>query len=386
MTSRDPQQGLFVLLEAAVAAGTFPGCVALVWRDGALLYHEAHGHFATHVDGPERFRGVTRSAVYDLASLTKVLCTTTLAAIAVSEGKVGLDHEVPAPWSAAWGEGPRATLGDLLAHSGGLAAHREYFAELGRRGPGERVLGLVTATPLAYPVGAQAVYSDLGFILLGDFLEQRGQARLDQQLEPWLQPLGLALSFLPLTGEKPLPVDCAQTRRESPARELLTGVVHDDTARAMLGVAGHAGLFGTARAVFNLAQLLLACYHGDHAAQRALRVSAATVQRFFAPILVPGLRTTWGLGWDHPDPHPPAGSDESTTSSAGRLWSRAGVGHLGFTGCSVWLDPALHAVAVLVSNRVCVATSAEAEQTKAGMRRLRPQLHDALMHSWQQPR
>ena len=148
----------------------------------------------------------------------------------------------------------------------------------------------------------------------------------------------------------------------------------------------HAPEQQTARAVFDLAQLLLACYHGDRAAQHALRVSAATVQRFFAPVLVPGLRTTWGLGWDHPDPHPPVGSDAGSTSSAGRLWSRAGVGHLGFTGCSVWLDPALRAVAVLVSNRVCVATSAEAEQTKAGMRRLRPQLHDALMLSWQQPR
>ena len=104
MTSRDPQQDLFTRLEAAVQDGCFPGCVALVWRDGALLYHEAHGHFATHEAAPERFRGVERGAIYDLASLTKVLATTTLAAIAVSEGRIDLDAVVPAPWSRGGAE------------------------------------------------------------------------------------------------------------------------------------------------------------------------------------------------------------------------------------------------------------------------------------------
>lgn len=365
---RDPAQAAVVQLLQAAVDTVYPAAVLCSGR------HTVELEVAVGAASLQTW--------FDLASLTKALSTSVLAMQLHDAGKLTLEDEV-LPGVRVW---------HLLSHCSGLpACFPPLFAQhqglldapsVHTRQAVIRAAQAATRTPVA----TQAVYSDLGFILLGDFLEQRGQARLDQQLEQWLQPLGLALSFLPLTGEKPQPVDCAQTRRESPARELLTGVVHDDTARAMLGVAGHAGLFGTARAVFDLAQLLLACYHGDRAAQHALRVSAATVQRFFSPVLVPGLRTTWGLGWDHPDPHPPAGSDAGSTSSAGRLWSRAGVGHLGFTGCSVWLDPALRAVAVLVSNRVCVATSDEAEQTKAGMRRLRPQLHDALMLSWQQPR
>lgn len=366
MTSRDPQQGLFVLLEAAVAAGTFPGCVALVWRDGALLYHEAHGHFATHVDGPERFRGVTRSSVYDLASLTKVLCTTTLAAIAVSEGKVGLDHEVPAPWSAAWGEGPRATLGDLLAHSGGLAAHREYFAELGRRGPGERVLGLVTATPLAYPVGAQAVYSDLGFMILGAWLERLFDAPIDRAFADRVAwPLGLDAGVVPRLGFHRLQGARGASTAEqglvvptevydpslhpggapswfacrAPARAAHYEV-HDDNAFVMNGVAGHAGLFGDAEAVLEVGRAWLQGGLpglGDRWRARFLEHHSA----------VPG--STRRLGWDSPNP--------DGSGSAGVALSQEAAGHLGYTGTSLWIDP--HPpdgrgpiIVVLLSNRV----------------------------------
>jgi CubicO group peptidase (beta-lactamase class C family) len=109
----DPRRALFDLLEGAVRDAAFPGAVALVWRDGATLYHEAHGHFATREGLPEAFRGVARDSVYDLASLTKVLATTTLAAVAVSEGLLALDSPVPAPWSQAC---PGAALRHLLAH------------------------------------------------------------------------------------------------------------------------------------------------------------------------------------------------------------------------------------------------------------------------------
>lgn len=366
MTSRDPQQGLFVLLEAAVAAGTFPGCVALVWRDGALLYHEAHGHFATHVDGPERFRGVTRSSVYDLASLTKVLCTTTLAAIAVSEGKVGLDHEVPAPWSAAWGEGPRATLGDLLAHSGGLAAHREYFAELGRRGPGERVLGLVTATPLAYPVGAQAVYSDLGFMILGAWLERLFDAPIDRAFADRVAwPLGLDAGVVPRLGFHRLQGARGASTAEqglvvptevydpslhpggapswfacrAPARAAHYEV-HDDNAFVMNGVAGHAGLFGDAEAVLEVGRAWL---------QGGLPGLGDRWRTHFLEhhSRVPG--STRRLGWDSPNP--------DGSGSAGVALSQEAAGHLGYTGTSLWIDP--HPpdgrgpiIVVLLSNRV----------------------------------
>jgi CubicO group peptidase (beta-lactamase class C family) len=162
----------------------------------------------------------------------------------------------------------------------------------------------------------------------------------------------------------------------------LCGQVHDDNARAMLGVAAHAGLFGTAAAVHRFAAALLDAYHdAGTPAQRALGIRCATVRRFFARCTHSGLTTTWGLGWDHPDPLPPDGAAGST-SSAGSLWPRSGVGHLGYTGCSLWLDLAARGVVVLLSNRVCVATPDEAAATKAAMRRLRPALHDAVQRAW----
>src|SRR5262249_15341797 len=148
--------------------------------------------------------------------------------------------------------------------------------------------------------------------------------------------LSAEVGFAPLDRAAVPLKRCAPTRRESPARELLCAQVHDDNARAMLGVGGHAGLFGTAAGVHRFAAALLDA-HSDAgtAAQRALGIRSATVRRFFLPCTAPGLSTTWGLGWDHPDPLPPPAADGTflpATSSAGNLWPRTGVGHLGFTG------------------------------------------------------
>lgn len=363
MTSRDPHQGLFALLEAAVAAGSFPGCVALVWRDGALLYHEAHGQFATHADGPERFRGVMREAVYDLASLTKVLCTTTLAAIAVSERRVGLDDAVPEPWSAAC---PGGTLGGLLAHSAGLAAHREYFAELGRRGPGERVLDRVIATPPAYEAGTRSVYSDLGFMILGAWLERVFDAPIDRVFADRVAwPLGLDGGVVPRLGFHRLQgargASTAEQGRVVPTEVYdpalhPNGVpswfacrapvkaahyeVHDDNAFVMNGVAGHAGLFGDAGAVLEVGRAWLV--GGLPGLEDRWR---GGFREFHSQ--VPG--STRRLGWDSPNP--------DGSGSAGVVLSQEAAGHLGYTGTSLWIDP--HppdgrgpVIMVLLSNRV----------------------------------
>ncbi|MBK7830403.1 serine hydrolase domain-containing protein [Nannocystis sp.] len=384
MTSRDPQQGLFTLLEAAVAAGTFPGCVALVWRDGALLYHEAHGHFATHPDGPERFRGVTREAVYDLASLTKVLCTTTLAAIAVSERRVGLDDLVPAPWSAAC---PGATLGQLLTHSGGLAAHREYFAELGRRGPGERVLGLVCATPPVHAAGTHTIYSDLGLMIVGAWLERLFDAPLDRVFADRVAwPLGLDAGVVPRLGFHRL----QGARGAAPAEQGLVvptevydpslhphGVpswfacraplraahyeVHDDNAFVMNGVAGHAGLFGDAGAVLELGRAWL---------QGGLPGLDDRSRLGFLEHRSPVPGSTRRLGWDSPSP--------DGSGSTGVALSQEASGHLGYTGTSLWIDP--HppdgrgpVIVVLLSNRV------HPTRDNPAIVQLRPSFHRAAV-------
>lgn len=362
----DPRRDLFDLLERA-AGDAFPGCVALVWRAGATLYHEAHGSFATHDASPEVHRGVARDSIYDLASLTKVLATTTLAAIAVSEGRVALTTPVPAPWSQAC---PGAQLHHLLAHCAGLAAHREYFVDLGppggRADAASRVIHRVCNTPPEYPLATRSIYSDLGFIILGAWLEQLHEQPLDQAFAnrvAW--PLGLDVGVVPRLGFNRLQAargpSFAQQGRVVPTEVYDPALhpngapshfacrrpvvaahyeVHDDNAFVMGGVAGHAGLFGDAAAVFEVCRAWLV---------GGLPGLADPVRHAFLSHLseVPG--STRRLGWDSPSP--------DGSGSAGATLSTRAAGHTGYTGTSAWLDPSPPdgrgpLIAVLLSNRV----------------------------------
>lgn len=321
------------------------------------------------------------STVFDLASLTKALCTSLLCMRLVDAGHLDLDEPVL----------PDVPVRALLAHRSGLPAWLPLFRQadaardlsLSSDADGRQRVVAEAARVVRGPLDERVVYSDLGFILLGDFLERRLGERLDATFFRLASALGVGreLGFRPLDfAAQAVPSRrCAPTRRETAARELLRGVVHDDNCRAMLGVAGHAGLFGTVTAVARLAQAILDAYHDDGSeAQRALGVSAATVRRFFAqpPPLSGGSAATFGLGWDHPEP---LRDGAPSTSSAGSRFSRDGVGHLGFTGCSLWLEPAARTFVVFLTNRVCVATTAEAERTHAAIKALRPALHDAVI-------
>lgn len=357
----DPHRDLFELLERSVTAGVFPGCVALVWRDGAELYHEAHGDLASHPGAPGYHRAAHRDTVYDLASLTKVLATTTLVALAAGEGKLSLADPVPDPWARAC---PGATLAHLLSHSSGLPAHREYFADL-RLGRPERVLERVAATAPEYPLGARAVYSDLGFMILGAWLERIYGEPLDRLFDnrvAW--PLDLhrgvvpRLGFHRLTGARGPAF--AQQHRVAPTEVYDPALhpggvpshfacrapaacahyeVHDDNAFVMGGVAGHAGLFGDAAAVLEIARAWLEC------TLPGLQPRIRDV--FWTLSDVPG--STRKLGWDSPSP-------DGSGTAADVLSPRA-VGHTGFTGTSLWIDPDPPDrrgpfIAVLLSNRV----------------------------------
>lgn len=357
----DPHRAAFDLLERAVQERVFPGCVALVWRDGARVYHEAHGQLATHPGAPECLRGARREAIYDLASLTKVLAAATLAAIAVAEGRVALDAPVPPRWARAC---PGARLRDLLSHSAGLPAHREYFVDL-RPGAAERVLERVAATDPEYPCGARAVYSDLGFMVLGTWLEDLFGEPLDRLFDDRVAwPLDLHRGVVPRLGYHRI----VGARGPSAAQQGLVAPtevydpalhpggapswfacrrpvacahyeVHDDNAFVMSGVAGHAGLFGDAEAVFEVAHAWLEA--------RVPGLDARTVAEFWTPSTVPG--STRRLGWDGPSP--------DGSGSAADVLSPAAVGHTGFTGTSLWIDPAPPdgrgpLIAVLLSNRV----------------------------------
>jgi CubicO group peptidase (beta-lactamase class C family) len=317
---------------------------------------------------------------FDLASLTKALCTSVLCMRLVEAGRLDLDEPVL----------PGVSVRALLSHTSGLPAWRPLFLSQDSkrdltRAPDQasrQEVVRAAAQCEREPAGARTVYSDLGFILLGDFLERRTGERLDVEFSRLLRPLGVKLCFRPLdapAAAQAVPAErCAKTCREdTEPREPLLGVVHDDNARAMLGVAGHAGLFGTASGVARLAEALLAAYNDDGTvAQRALGISAATVRRFWARPAAPKEQdsgATFGLGWDHPS---------KEASSAGQLWPRDGVGHLGFTGCSLWLDPPTRTLVVFLTNRVCMPTAAAATAAHAAIKTLRPALHDAILGTY----
>jgi CubicO group peptidase (beta-lactamase class C family) len=343
------------LLGTAIAAAVAPGCVAVVWRHGELRYTGAHGVLARHSIAPDRRQPVSIGTRYDLASLTKVLCTTTLAAQLVGLGQLSLEERLPA--SLAIGE-YRPTLRDLLEHASGLAAHREFFHEpwslpIGAR---DRLIAAVREIPLAAVPRTQAIYSDLGFLLLGAWLELLGDAPIDELFVARIaRPLKLEHE-LGFPGLEPLPAtEVAATEvydaslhggkrqhwyaiRERLGQPTACGIVHDDNALAMGGVAAHAGLFGTAMGVLGIARAWLE----QRLPLLGAAQSARVVAQFTMPSIVPG--STRRLGFDGPAP--------DGSGATGHALSARAYGHLGFTGVSVWIDPDARSIHVLLTNRV----------------------------------
>jgi serine-type D-Ala-D-Ala carboxypeptidase len=255
-----------------------------------------------------------------------------------------------------------------LSHAAGLPAHRPFYESLLQSGvpiPGSRqaVLAAAAAEPASYPAGTRSVYSDLGFILLGAMVEHAMGDRLDRLARRRLfAPLGLtSLRFF----DQAPPEGARDLRQVAPTEDcpvrgrLVRGEVHDLNAFAMGGVAGHAGLFGTAGDVFALSMALCATWRGE----RQDFVAPEILRTFWQRSGIVG--STWRLGWDGPSP---AGS------MAGQRLSRAGVGHLAFTGCSLWLDPEQSIAVVTLTNRVHPAVVDDPR-----FRRLRPALVDAAL-------
>lgn len=343
------------LLQGAIAAEVAPGCVAVVWRGDRLRHAGAYGVLARHGIAPDLQRPVSMGTRYDLASLTKVLCTTTLAAQLVGLGQLSLEERLPA--SLAVGE-YRPTLRDLLEHASGLAAHCEFFYEPWSLGIGARdqLIAAVRGIPLAAAPRTQAVYSDLGFMLLGAWLELLGSARIDELFVTRIaRPLALERE-LGFPGLEPLPAaEVAATEvydvslhggqqqhwyaiRERAGQPTACGLVHDDNALVMGGVAAHAGLFGTATGVLGIARAWL---------EKRLPLldaiqSARVVAQFTTPSTLPG--STRRLGYDGPAP--------DGSGATGHALSAHAYGHLGFTGVSLWIDPDAGSIHVLLTNRV----------------------------------
>lgn len=366
MSEEMQRDRLFSTLEHAVQAEVAPGLVALVQVRGAQLYHEAHGVRASIDAGGQAGdwvgQAVARDDLFDLASLTKVLCTTILAAQLVQEGSWQLDAPLPTPCDRPF---PETTLFEILAHCSGFAAHLPFYVDYAWPSAESRdsLLHRVLETSAAYPAKSKAVYSDLGFITLGAAIEWHYGQRLDQVFEQKIaRPLGLDLDpqdwvgFLPLDtptsllsagvdarvlptevykdpdGANPGEGDYQRLRyRWSGDEHWARGQVHDDNAFCLLGVAGHAGLFGTASGVARIARAWI-----DGA---PLGISPKLSARFEARANPELKDSTRCLGWD-------GVSQDSPLSDSACC-------HLGYTGTGLWFERGCaDAIYVLLSHRV----------------------------------
>ncbi|MGQ0695711.1 MAG: serine hydrolase domain-containing protein [Nitrospiraceae bacterium] len=362
---------LHAALEQAVASGIFPGAVLAIRQGGGPSCLITAGRISTDPSS----NPVTSSTVYDLASLTKPLATVTSLALLIQRGQCRLDDHVdgllPELEDAAVG---RATLRQLLAHSSGLPGWRGFYehlspnailpsSEQARVHAGQQVLQLIKREALIYERGERSLYSDLGFMLLGLVIERLSSMTLDQFVsEQIVQPLNAhPLCYLPTDHEGQsrktsminviAPTECDEWRGR-----LLYGEVHDENAAALGGVAGHAGLFGTAEAVLALTGAWLAGYH------RKPSILNHEVVRDFTRRQTTVPESSWALGWDTP----------SLPSSSGQYFSSQSFGHLGYTGTSTWIDPERELEVVLLSNRVHPTRKNE------GIRNLRPAIHDLV--------
>jgi beta-glucosidase-like glycosyl hydrolase/CubicO group peptidase (beta-lactamase class C family) len=318
------------ILADFVERRAFPGGVVAVGRGDALVHLSAFGRQTYDPGSP----AVTPETIYDVASLTKVVATTTMAMILVDEERLGLDAPVQSFLPRFEGRGKEAvTVRQLLSHSSGLDWWAPLYEEA--RGP-EDYLQRVQAMELAYEPGTRSLYSDLGLILLGEVLERAAGEPLDAfARRRVLEPLGMTDTlFRP--GADLLP-RIAPTERDEWRGRLLHGEVHDENAFALGGVAPHAGLFSTAGDLARFARMIVAGGVFEH---RRI-VSRKTVEEFVRRAGVPD--STRALGWD---------TKSAEGSSAGTLFSPASFGHTGFTGTSLWIDPERELFVILLTNRV----------------------------------
>jgi len=381
------------VLEAGLAEGIAPALSAAVSRRGLCLHASWHGELPAGGGA----RPLAPGDLFDVASLTKVLCTTTLAAQAVAEGALDLDAPVARllPGLQAAGVTPR----HLLAHTSGLPwwlplhqvaarhpeaavlwrppADRPPFAALA--GPFARaralaVEALLAAAPEA-PPGTRAVYSDPGFQVLGLALEAALGAPLPALLEARVaRPLGLASTCF-VDGLDPAATAArtaghafAPTGWSAPRGERLQGTVHDDACWALGGAAGHAGLFSTALEAAAVGQAWLDALDG-------LPGEVATVVPPGAAALFsrrdPAAGSTRALGWDTPSPQ------GSTLGDRLGRGPRGALGHLGFTGCSLWLDLDAGVAVALLTNHVA-SRPPGAGPDRARLHAFRRRVHDAV--------
>ena len=359
----EPFAGVAAILREAIESRAFPAASIEVGRGAGHLWRAAFGTLTWDEGAPP----ATSATVFDLASLTKVIATASLAMRAIDAGYLQLDAPVGRflrDWQGVDRE--PVTVRDLLAHSSGLSAYLPFFRDHTGRGEFQRA---ICTLPLEYVPRTQSLYSDLGFMLLGFILEDtqpQGDAyRGGAGTTPAANQLGAQfhrlssfltaepLMFNPPRAQRPI---TAPTEIDAWRGRLIVGEVHDENAWALGGAAGHAGLFGTAAGVGAFARCVLRTIGGEPILARP-----ETMQTFIRCADVPG--SSRALGWDTMRP----------TSSCGTRLSPGSIGHTGFTGTSLWIDWRRDIYVVFLTNRVHPTRENQA------IRRVRPAVHDAVV-------
>ncbi len=352
-------QPAFDVIERAIADKAFPGATLAVGYRGRVALH-SFGKLSYDAKSPQ----VKVNTTYDVASLTKVIVTTTLVEKLV-EGDFKSPLQLDAPierYLPEWPSGPqtewrhKVTVRHLMTHTSGLPPFKEYW----RNSKGKQdTLKMIFAEPLESEPGTKMVYSDLGIILMAEIIERLTGRTLDDLAKEYiLSPLAMNDSmYKPPKKLWPL---IAPTEFDANFRKrLIQGEVHDENAFAIGGVSGHAGLFSTAPDLAAFCQMLL--NGGVYAHQRILRRS--TIAQFTVPQQLSGGTRT--LGWVVP----------TEGSSSGHYFSPHSFGHTGFTGTTIWIDPDRQVFVVLLTNRV----NPTRENHKIA--EVRPAVHDAVMQA-----
>ena len=314
------------IIKEAVAAKEAPGAVLVVGHNGKIVYRKAYGYRALE---PRR-ELMTVDTIFDMASLTKVIATTTCVMQLVEQGRVKPNDPVDKylPEFAQNGK-EDITVRELLTHYSGLAPDLDLTQMWG---------GKATAYNMAftqkpdYPPGSRFVYSDINFITLGALVERVSGESLDRYAQEHVfAPLGMTHTrFLPPPSWR---LKIAPTQYDDTGH-MLRGEVHDPTARRMGGVAGHAGLFSTADDVSKFAQALLS---------GSKILSPLTIEKMTSPQQAPNATSIRGFGWDIDTPY---------SSNRGDLLPVGSFGHTGFTGTSLWIDPVTNTYIILLTNSV----------------------------------
>ncbi len=374
----------FSILQAAISQRAFPAAEVAITHRGRLIALKALGRFTYEPNSPP----ATPTTLFDLASLTKAVATTSMAMLLYERGLLDLDAPVSAivpEFMQDLARDPRrhdVTLRMLLAHSSGLPAYEKLFLKTRTRA---EFLQAAFTTPLAANPATRADYSDIGFIILGVALERLADESLDRFCQreifaplamantTYNPPIELRAQIPPTADEREESCGAGTPAREMPAAQTLSsgsqqpgrsafrgrriqGEVQDENASILGGVAAHAGLFSTAA---DLAKFAHAMLNSGRAILHSETVALFT-RREPAP---PG--TSRALGWDTP----------STPSQAGKYFSSNSFGHLGYTGTSLWMDPTRQLSITLLTNRTWPDCSNEA------IKQVRPKFHDAVIEA-----